>query len=36
MSKEIITVEIDPDTGEEWETTTELDEEGRIVSVTID
>lgn len=35
MNKQIITVDIDPETGEEWETVTELDEQGRFVSVTI-
>ena len=32
----ITTVEIDPETGEEWETTTEYDEDGNILLVSID
>lgn len=36
MNKQVINVDIDPATGEEWETITEVDEAGNVVSITIE
>jgi len=36
MNKQVITVDVDPDTGQEWVTITDLDADGNLVAITVE